>query len=69
MTAAEAMQAWRVHAELYGHTPQQTIAFVSDLQDLAERQAGLTAGAVPEFIVSPEVEPGWLGRLFRRRPG
>ena len=70
MTHAEALAAWRVDAELHGHTPSQTIAFVSELEDIAdERSRTLPPGFVPA-----DCEPRWLTtvrRWFRqmtRRP-
>ena len=68
LTRGEALDSWRVHGELKGgHRPSETIAFVSALEDIADRDRGRIA---PEgFALADSVEPrmiSFLRRLFRR---
>ena len=60
LTHAEALDSWRVDGQLRGgHRPSETIAFVSELQDIADeqqRQRALGGG----------FEPWWLTRLRAR---
>jgi hypothetical protein len=46
LTHAEVMAAWRVDAELYGHTPSQTIGFVNALADVEDAEAQRRASPV-----------------------
>lgn len=56
---------WRLDAEIYGHSPAETIAYASALMDDEDRQQ--RAGAGRMVLISPEVGPrprrgllGWL---------
>ena len=63
LTHAEVLCSWRVDGELAGHTVQQTLQFVSELQDIADeqqRQRVLPAGFVPA-----DCEPKWRTTLAR----
>jgi hypothetical protein len=65
LTHAEALAAWRVDSELRGgHSPEQTIGFVSALMDLEDERRVL-----PEGFVPADYEPKWrtaLNRWFGR---
>ena len=67
MTHAEALDSWRVDGELRGgHRPSETIAFVSELQEIADeqqRQRALPAGVI---LGGGACEPWWLTRLRAR---
>ena len=65
LTHAEALDSWRVHGELAGsHRSSETIAFVSELQDIAdERQERYRY--LPAGFVSPDLEPKWRTTLAR----
>jgi hypothetical protein len=56
---------WAIEGELRGHMVAETIKWLSDTADWADRQAGLRSA--PSFIISPP-ESGWR-RLFSRRGG
>jgi hypothetical protein len=62
LTHAEVLSSWRVDGELYGHTPSQTIQFVSALVDVADEQE--RQRALPAFLVpTGRGEPWWVPRL------
>jgi hypothetical protein len=47
VTNAEVLSSWRIDGETRGHTVQETIGFVSELQDVADAQAQRRALSVP----------------------
>jgi hypothetical protein len=51
-----------VDGEINGHTVQQTLSFVNELQDVDERQRALP----PFVILAGDCEPRWLTRLRAR---
>jgi hypothetical protein len=65
LTNAKVHSSWRIHGELAGgHRPSETIAFVSELQDIAdERSPGQRT--LPAGVVSPDIERQWLSRARR----
>jgi hypothetical protein len=56
MSSLDVLQSWRVDSETNGHTPTQTIGFVSKLMDAADADAGIA-------VVSPP-RRGLLAWLF-----
>jgi hypothetical protein len=53
--------------ELEGHTLSDNLVYFAVMGELEEaEEAGLVDGT-PAWLISPAVEPGRLGRLFRRR--
>jgi hypothetical protein len=63
LTAADCLAAWRVDSELRGgHSPSQVIAFVSELEDLADERSQQLP---PGVILAGDCEPKWLSRLRR----
>lgn len=62
LTQADALSAWMVDGEINGHTVQQTLSFVNELQDVDERQRALP----PFVILAGDCEPRWLTRLRAR---
>ena len=62
LTHAEALDSWRVHGELRGgHRPSETIAFVSELEDIADKRERF----LPDGVISPDCEPRLITRLRR----
>jgi hypothetical protein len=58
----------RIDGELNGHTVAQSIAFVAELQDVADEQQSRQR-ALPAGVISPDLEPRrlttvrrWFGR-------
>ena len=51
------MLAWRVDGELHGHSPAQTIGFVSDSMDVADRAADQRRSTQRAVVVSPDGLP------------
>jgi hypothetical protein len=65
LTHADVLDSWRVHGELNGHSPSQTIQFVGDLMDVADAQAQRRALSVA-VILAGASEPRWVTRLRAR---
>jgi hypothetical protein len=61
LTAAYAIRSWQVDAEVTGgHTVQQTLQFIDELEDVEDERP------LPMGVISPAgVEPRWLGRPRR----
>jgi hypothetical protein len=60
LTHADALQSWRVDAEVRGgHTVAETLSFINDLEDVEERRA------LPATYVPGDCEPAWRTRLNR----
>jgi hypothetical protein len=60
-TADDAIRSWQVDVELTGgHTVAQTLSFINKLQDVEGERRQLPMG-----VISPDLEPRWLGRLRR----
>jgi hypothetical protein len=55
-------EAWRIDGELHGHTVEQTLAYLADVADFEDQQAGRWR-SLPDGVISPDCEPRWLGRL------
>ena len=63
LTHAEALDSWRVDGELRGgHRPSETIAFVSALEDIADREDRMRS-VPPGFALAETAEPRWVTRL------
>jgi hypothetical protein len=63
LTHAEVLSSWRINGETRGHTVQETIGFVNELQDVADAEAQRRAS--PVFLAGA-CEPWWLTRLRAR---
>jgi hypothetical protein len=58
---------WRLDGELRGHSPQETLRYLSDCADFADELAARRS--MPAQFVSPDCEPRpitWLRRQFGR---
>jgi hypothetical protein len=60
LSHAEALASWRADGELNGHTVQQTLSFINELQDVDDIVSPLPMG-----VISPDCEPKWRTRLNR----
>ena len=65
LTYAEVLSSWRIDGETRGHTVQETIGFVSELQDVADAEAQRRAS--PVVFVLADLGP-LLARQMTRRP-
>jgi hypothetical protein len=64
-TTSDYLAAWRLDSELRGgHSPSEVLRFVSELQDLADEQAGRYR-ALPMGVILADSEPKWRTRLNR----
>jgi hypothetical protein len=54
--------AWALEAELYGHSPLETISYLSWCDDYESQQRAMQSA--PSSVISPEVEPRWWRRLL-----
>lgn len=65
MVIPPSREAWRIDAELNGHTVEQTIRYLSDCDDAAGAQQERQRALPPTVISSDGVEPRWLGMVRR----
>jgi len=63
-TATERLQSWLVEGRLSGHSPRETMRFLAEQADVADREAGVRA--LPADCLSPDLERPIVTRLRGR---
>jgi hypothetical protein len=65
MRTPPSREAWRIDGELHGHSPSETVAYLSDCADFEDERQGRYRYLPPGFVPGDPAEPRWLGRLRR----